>query len=53
MGKNGTGASDDKRVSEQAWLNETDTEALARLTARSVLLIYCGGLELPGGLEFT
>jgi len=31
---NGTGLTDDRRVSEQAWLNETDSLVLGRLTER-------------------
>jgi len=34
VGKQGNGTADDRRVSEQAWLNETDTVALATLTNR-------------------
>merc|ERR1740137_359492 len=34
VGKQGNGTMDDRRVSEQAWLNETDTPALATLTNR-------------------
>jgi len=34
VGKKGNGTMDDRRVSEQAWLNETDTAALGRITNR-------------------
>merc|ERR1719228_3232344 len=34
VGKRGNGTMDDRRVSEQAWLNETDTAALATITNR-------------------
>ena len=36
---NGTGQADDRRVSEQAWLNETDSPVLARLTTRIDLFL--------------
>lgn len=39
VGGNGTGHSDDRRVSEQAWLNETDAGALEVITRRSVGLL--------------
>ena len=34
VGKKGNGTMDDRRVSEQAWLNETDTAALGTITKR-------------------